>query len=80
MLFEQRPDPPLTGFPEQGLCDYESLNIYDNKSSRIVSQLVRFLASKDDSLCLAAARLLFDLFEVSVCIHVPHSSYNYTTL
>ena len=70
VLYEQNADLPLTCFPGQSVdynYDYKLLNVYDDKSSDILTRLVGFLASEDEGLCLGAARLLFDLFRVSLC-------------
>ena len=69
VLYEQNADLPLTCFPGQSVdynYDYKLLNVYDDKSNELLTQLVGFLESKDEGLCLGAARLLFDLFRVSL--------------
>ena len=66
MLYEQNADLPLPGQSVDYNYDYKLLNVYDDKSNELLTQLVGFLESKDEGLCLGAARLLFDLFRVSL--------------
>ena len=48
--------------------DYKLLNAYDEDSMSLCDCLIGFLSSGDEDLCLASAKLFFDLFKVSLAI------------